>query len=72
MISYLLCNLFVSLDYSECEACFYKSLEFQDQQEGKSLRSFFTYVLFALVTTFPPCMLVGYIVDVDLASSIMR
>ena len=32
----LLCSLFVSVEFPECEACYYDSLTYEDHQQGKS------------------------------------
>ena len=36
--------LFVSIEYPECEACYYESLEFEDRHQGKSFDHVFYYL----------------------------
>src|SRR3954466_5538242 len=54
IVLYLFVLLFDSVEFPECEACYYESLAFEDRQPGKSFdHVYYTYV-FAALELYPP------------------
>ena len=48
IVLYLFVLLFDSVEFPECEACYYESLAFEDRQPGKSFDHVFTIPMILL------------------------
>ena len=61
IVLYLFVLLFDSVEFPECEACYYESLAFEDRQPGKSFDHVFynTYDFIALELYLPTMHAVG-------------
>ena len=51
LLDCLCVSMFASLDHPECEACYYKYLEFKERQQGKlHIDHIFLYLVFTMLS----------------------